>query len=91
MEPRFAVLTLGIDDLERACRFYHDGLGFASKGIVGVEFENGEVAFFEMKNGVTLTLYSRKNLAWDANVTPRVRSSVEFSIGYNVKDTSEVD
>ena len=57
MDARFAVLTLGVDDLERAYKFYHDGLGFPSKGIVGKEFENGEVAFFEMKNGVDLAVY----------------------------------
>ncbi len=91
MEPRFAVLTIGVDDLERAYKFYHDGLGFPSKGIVGKEFEHGEVAFFEMKSGVILAIYSRKNLAWDANVPLSARSSVEFSIGYNVKDSAEVD
>jgi catechol 2,3-dioxygenase-like lactoylglutathione lyase family enzyme len=91
MDARFAVLSLGVDDLERAYKFYHDGLGFPSKGIVGKEFENGEVAFFEMKNGVNLAVYSRKHLAWDANVPLTDRSSVEFSIGYNVRDTAEVD
>ncbi len=44
MEPRFAVLTLGVDDLEKAYKFYHDGLGFPSKGFVGKEFEHGKVA-----------------------------------------------
>ncbi len=91
MEARFAVLTLGVDDLEQSFRFYHDGLGFPSKGILGKEFEHGEVAFFEMKNGTTLALYSRANLALDANVSPGARSSTEFSIGYNVKEQKEVD
>jgi catechol 2,3-dioxygenase-like lactoylglutathione lyase family enzyme len=50
MEPRFAVPTLAVDNLERAYKFYHDGLGFPSKGIVESEFEHGEVAFFDMKN-----------------------------------------
>ncbi len=35
MEPNFSVLTLGVDDLEQSFQFYHDGLGFPSKGIVG--------------------------------------------------------
>ena len=91
MDARFAVLTLGVDDLERSYRFYHDGLGFPSKGIVGKEFEHGEVAFFDMKNGTTLAIYSRKNLAWDANVPLGKPSSTEFSIGYNVRDAAEVD
>ena len=91
MEPRFAVLTLGVDNLERAFKFYHDGLGFPSKGIVGKEFEHGEVAFFDMKNGITLALYARKNLAWDAGIPDSTPSSTEFTIAYNVKDTVEVD
>jgi catechol 2,3-dioxygenase-like lactoylglutathione lyase family enzyme len=27
MKPRISVITLGVDDLERALRFYRDGLG----------------------------------------------------------------
>jgi uncharacterized protein len=91
MEARFAILTLGVDNLERAFKFYHDGLGFDSKGIVGKEFEHGEVAFFELKNGMKLAIYTRKNLAWDAHVARDHCSSTEFSIGYNVKDTADVD
>lgn len=91
MEARFAVLTLGVDDLARSFKFYHDGLGFPSKGIVGKEFEHGEVAFFEMKNGVTLALCPRTDLALDANVTSGAPSSTELSIGYNVKEQKEVD
>ena len=45
MHPRITLITLGVDDLERAVGFYRDGLGFATKGIVGAEFENGAVAF----------------------------------------------
>ncbi|MFL5447742.1 MAG: VOC family protein, partial [Gemmatimonadales bacterium] len=41
MEPRVTLITLGVDDLERALRFYRDGLGFPTKGIVGTEFEHG--------------------------------------------------
>jgi catechol 2,3-dioxygenase-like lactoylglutathione lyase family enzyme len=30
MQARISVITLGVDDLERALRFYRDGLGFAT-------------------------------------------------------------
>ena len=40
---------------------------------------------------MTLAVYSRKNLAWDADVPIGKTSCTEFSIGYNVKDTAEVD
>lgn len=34
MKPRVSVLTLGVGDLERAVRFYRDGLGPAGAIIV---------------------------------------------------------
>jgi len=50
MDPRITLLTLGVDDLERAVAFYRDGLGFSTKGIIGAEFENGAVAFFSISS-----------------------------------------
>ncbi|SHG74485.1 hypothetical protein SAMN04488109_1652 [Chryseolinea serpens] len=91
MEPRFTILTLGVDDLERSFKFYHQGMGLASKGIVGKEFEHGEVAFFDLKNGMVLALYTRDNLAWDAQVGRGNPSSTEFSIGYTTRNEAEVD
>lgn len=46
MNPRITVITLGVDDLERSLRFYRDGLGLKTEGIIGTEFEYGAVAFF---------------------------------------------
>lgn len=91
MEPRFAILTLGVNNLERAYHFYHDGLGFPSKGIVGKEFEHGAVAFFDLKNGMKLAIYPRDDLAWDAHIREDAPAATEFSIGYNVKSKQEVD
>jgi len=31
VEPRVDVITLAVEDLERALRFYRDGLGFVEK------------------------------------------------------------
>jgi len=91
MKSRFTTLTLGVDNLDRSFKFYHEGLGFPSKGVVGKEFEHGEVAFFDLKNGMTLALYSRDNLAWDSKLKKGDPSSTEFSIGYNTKNEAEVD
>ena len=44
MQARITVLTLGVDNLERAVAFYRDGLGFSTRGIIGTEFEHGAVA-----------------------------------------------
>ncbi len=44
-----------------------------------------------MKHGINLALYSRKNLAWDADIPDSNPSPNELSIGYNVKEKAEVD
>jgi len=33
MKPRITLITLGVEDLERAVRFYRDGLGFRTEGM----------------------------------------------------------
>lgn len=33
MAPRISVITLGVDDLALALRFYQDGLGLKTEGI----------------------------------------------------------
>ena len=51
MKPRITVITIGVDDLEASLRFYRDGLGLETEGIVGTEFEYGAVAFFDLQGG----------------------------------------
>jgi len=43
MKPRITVVSIGVDDLDRALRFYRDGLGVRTEGIAGKEFEHGAV------------------------------------------------
>jgi catechol 2,3-dioxygenase-like lactoylglutathione lyase family enzyme len=91
MQPRLTVLTLGVDDLERAVAFYRDGLGFATQGIVGREFEYGAVAFFELSGGLRLALWPRTSIAHDTGLTPGAPSPTEFTLGHNVASRAEVD
>ncbi|MGZ5182465.1 MAG: VOC family protein, partial [Ramlibacter sp.] len=84
MNPHITILTLGVDDLERAVAFYRDGLGLRTKGIVGTEFENGAVAFFNLQPGLRLALWPRRSLAADSGVPLQARSATELSIGHNV-------
>jgi catechol 2,3-dioxygenase-like lactoylglutathione lyase family enzyme len=91
MKPRITFLTLGVDDLERSLAFYRDGLGLATRGIVGREFEHGAVAFFELQAGLTLAIWPRDSIARDAGVPGDARSATEFTIGYNVANKAEVD
>jgi catechol 2,3-dioxygenase-like lactoylglutathione lyase family enzyme len=91
MQPRITLITLAVDDLERAVAFYRDGLGLATKGIVGAEFENGAVAFFNLESGLKLALWPRKSLSVDSGVPLQAASSTEFSLAHNVGSQREVD
>lgn len=91
MKPRITVLTIGVDDLEKACKFYRDGLGLKTDGITGTEFEFGAVAFFELEGNLRLALWPRKSLAHDAGLPQDAPSATEFSIGHNVVSQTEVD
>ncbi len=51
MKPRITMVTLGVDDLERAVRFYRDGLGLETPGIVGTAFEHDAVAIVKPARG----------------------------------------
>ena len=63
MEPRITLVTLGVADLDRALRFYRDGLGW----VPASQSAEGEVAFFQL-NGLVLALWGRDALAHDAQV-----------------------
>lgn len=91
MKPRISVITLGVDDLNRAVEFYRDGLGLPTEGIVGEEFAHGAVAFFELQNGLKLAIWKREDIAYDAKVKQTPKSPTEFTLGHNVSSKEEVD
>lgn len=91
MKPRITVITIGVNDLERSVKFYRDGLGLPTQGIVGKEFEYGAVAFFDLQNGVKLAVWPRKNIARDSGVPLQPPSATELTIGHNVNSKNEVD
>lgn len=91
MKPYITLITLGVDDLERAVRFYRDGLGLPTEGIVGQEFEHGAVAFFDLQAGLKLALWPRRSLAHDVGLPVAPSCATEFSIGHNVRSKAEVD
>ncbi len=91
MRPRITVITVGVDDLERALRFYRDGLGLPTQGIVGTEFENGAVAFFDLAQGLRLALWPRTSLSHDSGLALGGPSPTDFTLGHNVASRGEVD
>ena len=91
MKSRLTVLTLAVDDLDRALRFYRDGLGFATPGVIGTEFEHGAVAFIDLQPGLKLALWPRRSLAHDTGLPLQPPSATELSLGHNVRSREEVD
>ncbi len=84
MKPRISMITLGVRDLERAVKFYGEGLGFPM-----METSPG-VAFFPL-NGTWLSLYPREALAEDARVSPEGSGFESFTLAHNVQSEAEVD
>jgi catechol 2,3-dioxygenase-like lactoylglutathione lyase family enzyme len=74
MKLRISMITLAVDDLERAVRFYRDGLGLPTEGIIGEQFEHGAVAFFDLQAGLKLALWPRSKPAHSSSSRRRILS-----------------
>lgn len=91
MKPRLSLVTLAVDDLERSVRFYRDGLGLPTEGIVGSEFEHGAVAFFDLQPGLRLALWPRRSLSHDSGLPVGQPGTTDFCLAHNVASKAEVD
>ena len=97
MKPRIHVITLAVDDLDRALAFYRDGLGFRTEGLIGTEFKgdetipDGTTAVFHLDGGLMPSIYPRSELAKDAVIPLTETKPGEFSIGHAVASRAEVD
>ena len=91
MKPRVTVITLGVNDLEKALHFYRDGLGLPTRGIIGREFEHGALALFDLQHGLKLAIFPRSDLAFDAKVSLSASSATECTLGHYLRSKAEVD
>jgi catechol 2,3-dioxygenase-like lactoylglutathione lyase family enzyme len=85
MDRRLTVITLGTTDLQRARRFYCDGLGWRASSA-----STDGIVFFDM-GGVVLALYPREQLAEDARRDPAGSGFGGFTLAQNVATKAEVD
>ena len=87
MEPRITIITLGVTDLERSYRFYHEGLGFPTS-----RKPDQGIIFFQT-NGVCLALYPLEELAKD--VSPEQSSQrgafAGITLAHNTRVKEDVD
>jgi uncharacterized protein len=85
MEPRVSLITLGVEDLARAQRFY-EAMGW-KRAKASVE---GEVAFYQA-GGLALGLWSFRSLAEDARVAPSGDGFRRVALAHNVRTKEDVD
>jgi catechol 2,3-dioxygenase-like lactoylglutathione lyase family enzyme len=78
------MITLGVSDLDRAIRFYEEGLGLPRMPM------EADVAFFPL-NGTWLGLYAREALAADATVSPVGSGFEGIALAHNVHIREDVD
>lgn len=85
VEPRLNIVTLGVRNLDKAIRFYRDGLGWPMSGM-----SVGDFAIFRLSTGTALALYPRELLAEDANVKDQGGFG-GITLAQNVATREEVD
>lgn len=84
MEQRISIVTLGVADLERSRRFY-ERLGWKTSSA-----SNDSIVFFQA-GGMALALYSRQELAKDANIATEGQGFCGITMAYNARTRDEVD
>ena len=85
MEQRISVITLGVTDLARSCRFYEHGLGWQASGR-----STADIIFFQV-GGMVLSLYSKAALAEDANLPHDGSGFGGIALSYNVRQREDVE
>jgi catechol 2,3-dioxygenase-like lactoylglutathione lyase family enzyme len=85
LKPRISIVTLGVEDLDRARRFYVEGLGLPVR-----QPEVEGVVFLQMGDMV-LALWGIDNLVEDAGIARGPEGFRNFNIAHNVGSKEEVD
>jgi uncharacterized protein len=83
MDQRLNVITLGVDNVQRATAFY-EYLGWE------VTFTDGDIVMFQA-GPMIISLWSRTKLAEDSGVAEPANGWGGFTLGYAVGGRDEVD
>lgn len=84
MRQKLNLITLGVEDLMRAIRFY-EGLGWKQSSA-----SQESLAIFPL-GGMTLCLYNRQALADDAQLPNTASAFAGLTLSFNAKSEQEVD
>ncbi len=84
MQQRVSIITLGVNDLERARNFYKN-LGWSE-----AKASNENICFFQL-NSMVLSLYPRDLLAKDISIQNETQANFGgITLAYNVASEQEV-
>ena len=86
MRQHVSVITLGVRDLDRAKRFYVDGLGWSI-----LQQEDDWICFTLGDGSPVLALYPWDSLAEDAEVPAQGTGFRGVTLAYNVRSEQRVD
>lgn len=85
VEQRISLITLGVRDLPRACRFYENVFGWTRSPLGG-----DSVAFFQT-GCVVFALWPREELAADAGISAQGNGFSGIALAHNVRERDQVD
>lgn len=91
MEPRISIITLGVADIDRALRFYHEGLSLPTAA------KPGDGIVFFRTSGAVLALYPYEALAKEigpqfaAGAMGELAGFSGVTIAHNVRTREDVD
>jgi uncharacterized protein len=85
MRQKMHMITLGVDDMDRAIQFYEKGLGWRRSAV-----STGDLIVFSL-GSMVLALYPRHLLAEDACVQDEPTGFPGVTLSYNATNEAEVD
>lgn len=86
MKAKISMITLGVEDLERATTFYRDGLKLPQH-----QFDGEGVSFFAL-TGTWLALYPKQALAEDIGISvDSLQGRNSVTLAHNVASSAQVD
>jgi len=85
MEQRLSIITLGVENLQEAEKFYLEKFGWTKSP------QSSENITFLQLNGLKLALYPREKLAEDAGIEAAKNGLKDFTLAYCTRTEEEVN
>ncbi|MFK7904471.1 MAG: VOC family protein [Chitinophagales bacterium] len=85
MEQRLSIITLGVENLQEAEKFYLEKFGWTKS-----PQSSDNITFLQL-NGLKLALYPREKLAEDAGIEAAKNGFNGFTLAYCTRTEEEVD